>query len=297
MPQIFDMNSMYWYKVGAMVARAANYDASVADDGDEKIIIYFGPMLDKSTNTALQAAANSGYANENQSNKNEAAFFSTVTKNAISLANQMNAQGLQGCFPINMVMAIDGNMEFTYITNANEYVVLQPDGRTPIIPASFRPGINRVLSSLVVNSQSSTIYTNYIEGMGITKDTSIPPQKANNKSFISLPDIDEATSISAYGYLQSAGLIDQDGNVQPSVQLTTAKTITGICQLDDVRKGQIIRNKLFYLCFGSPSIFNSLSHDAGIIPVKNNPGAFLYTNSKETFLKQHRLFQQYRCMQ
>ncbi|MCE3226724.1 MAG: hypothetical protein K0S32_1275 [Bacteroidetes bacterium] len=281
-PSMFDQSWLYWNKVGAMKLDKSNYPTSLASRNDPgKITVYYGPLLNKN--------APHGSNKQTTGGPDFVSFMNTINE-ANSELDQLSFAGQNGVIPINQTIVINSQLEYTNIVDDNEFLILQNDFISSNGPSpSFTSVVSQLNNNLVFTNTGNSLSTNYLEGMGL--DAAPPflaPSIAVTGSFVNAAlNINSNLSGLIFQTLQSGavGILNQSGQVQPSLLATSTQTISTVCQGLTMQQAKFVRDTLFGFYYGSPYIFGQVASDnTAIIPVKNQPGWFIFQTDYESFL-------------
>jgi len=284
---IFNPDLLYWKKVALINLSKSNYSSDfVSVSEPEKLVVLYGPLLSQNIQTGNNPTTQGGVDFQN--------FVHTITDANLELVEMQNAKQ-DGRFPLIHSIVINTELEDSYIADQNEFLIFENNtvnvntgNATTNFSPTFTAAMAELNRSLALYPQSNPIVNNYTEAMGLGKVSVTPPTNATPTSFINAAlNIDSRISGLIYSTLQSNSvkLLDANGNVQPSITVTTAETITIVCQFSNNQQGKFVRNILFDLYFGTPYIFGEISTAPTlVIPVKNQPGWFIFQTAFESFL-------------
>jgi hypothetical protein len=281
-PDIFDREWLYWNKVALISVNKSNYTESAGGSNEtEKIVVYYGPLLNKNLPSGNNPATSGGPDFRD--------FVDTIDRANLTLSEMKNANQ-SGFFPLNPSIILNTNLDDSCLIDGNEFLILE-DNKSDAQNAypSFNASLEQLKSKLILNPENNSLAGNYREGMGLKNFPIILPNtSAVAGSFINPAlNIDSNLSTSIFGILQSPAveIIDSKGKVQSSIVTTSTQVLRTLCQNITLDQAKYVRDTLFDLFYGSAYIFAQIPPgNTSVIPIKNQPGWFILQTAYETFL-------------
>lgn len=281
----FDMESLYWQKVASVNVNTGNYkdkDLIPSDNTDEKVLVYYGPMMQANDRSASLTA---GSAPDKSTDESSVFDFKTIVNDSVSYYNQSLAAKSYGYLPVNNALVLNDELEADFLLEKSPFTFMINDTFSETSAPVFRTNIDAYGKSIFLSMQENTFFNNYQEGMGSPAGYVAKATNATADSFI-CNVIDSSLSSQIFQRLKqpSVSILDANGAVQSFVEQTTVLLIASTIQITNVQ-ARHVRNVLFELYNGSKIIFtNGKKDNTAIVPVKNQPGWSLLMSGKETFL-------------
>lgn len=274
--QFTDVHASCWKRVSVIKTQAENYVGDAQNPG-EKLIVYFGPLAnfdDLSIPPAvpnLSADTTSVYA------------FKKMLQDAYFNLEQMKNLNHDGYIPLCSHFVIDETSNQQIILNKNEYLVLANNTLSTFVIPSF--GLEISDRVLAISTDYSTIATNNSDGIESEFTGFVNgPQQVSSSSFVIYPYIDANLSSTILTNITA----NMPGVIVNSLVTTSALALTIpalAAKLNlSLNFAQLVQTRLFELYYGSKILFSNLSHNAGVVPVKNQPNTFILNNNGEAFL-------------
>jgi hypothetical protein len=272
-----DPKTLWWSRVAVLRVPAA----SLPSGGEvaEKLALYYGPLFDSSSYAARQ-----GSPPTISSDSPDALDFLDTISEAEFICAQLGGLNQRGKVPILPFLVLDSNLERSSLTFDNQYPLVAYDTRTTASPPTFRAGLNG--RSLVIQSDRRTLYSQYITGMSIEAIPidPVPGGALDRNDFVS--DIVPGAQSSQFFTILTgrSDLINPEGRVDvPATKLSTQLLATILNTSPTIARE--VRERLLTKFFGTPVLLSNIStRNAMVVPVRNQPGEFIFRNGDETFL-------------
>ncbi|KVK96224.1 neuraminidase-like domain-containing protein [Burkholderia ubonensis] len=269
-----------WNKVGCLRTPASAFPADPASS--EKLCIYFGPLIDKSSGDGTAAPDPTKYA----ANPAVAQFCAQIDQAAL-IRDQLNGCDLTGQTSLFPVTVIDATLQPSPLLFENQYLILKGDTPAADAAPAFIVGLNG--NSLVAASALNSLVDDYIEGMGVN----IPPFIASpntvvitEQSFVNdYVSTDQSQQFYTILTTPPNDIIDSDThtvkqvitNLTLPMLATTLQTTQGIARQ--------VREVLLDAYFSSLVLLSGVgSSSASVMPVSNQPGSFIVADGTQVFL-------------
>jgi len=272
-----------WGKLGCLrIPPAAFQDNS---GSEERLCVFFGPMLDRSAGDGTAPPTPASYAG----NTDVQTFAATIGQ-ATLVRNQMNGLGQSGKTPLLDMVVLDSMLQPAALAAENQYLILRADALSETSAPPFQMGLNG--SSLVVEHQINSLVQNYVTGTGLT----VPYVIAANTnpvtatSFVS--DYISATQASNFFNVLSAPgpsqVIDANGTVSAGITTivpSMLQAMLGGPSTLDIGTARQVREVLLGAYYGTPILLSQVgARNAAVMPVNNQPGSFMLSSDGECFL-------------
>lgn len=274
--QFTDTEASCWDRVSVIKVDPGNYVGG-QKSLDEKLVVYFGPLANSETLGSIPLTP------DDVTDSPSLYAFKEMLQQAYFNLDQMKFYNLSGYIPLCSHYVIDESLTDQIILRQNEFLTLRSNTLSPFAIPTFVSQINH--GSLAVVSDYETVASNNSNGIEDTYEGVVKgPQSVDNSSFIIYPYIDDTLSASIFSAIGTNMPEILNGGV--ITQAALGKTIADITTKLGVTNDQalLVQNRFFELYNGSLVLFSSVAHNAGVVPVKNQPNTFIFDNSDEAFL-------------
>lgn len=271
-----DTGASCWNRISVIRTGPENYVGGVKS-ADEKLIVYFGPLANFEDLNKIPVIPDP--VNDSTS----VYAFKNMLKEAYFNLEKMEYFNLKGYTPLLSYGIIDEILGDQIILRQNEFLVLANDTLSEYMTPNFAAYLSD--SSMAVTTIYSTVASNNSDG--IENNFGGPaagPQSVTETSFVVYPYIDSDQSASILANIKANMPEILNNNV--ITQAALDKTVSDISFKLNISENQarLVQNQFFALFYGSRVLFSNVAHNAQIVPVKNQPNAFVFDNGSETFL-------------
>ncbi len=248
--------------------------------GAERLCVFFGPLLDltsgdKNPNSPPDPSSFAGNADVQK--------FAARIDEASAILNQLQGLTLTGKASLLQTVVLDSMLEPVPLVSNNEYLIMRADALAETSAPAFQLGLNG--SSLVAESANNSLFQNYVAGLGWTIPYVVGAKApVTAQSFVS-DYVTQAQATTFFGGLTGSAVIDPNtGQVADWFKDRAPAMLAQLLSIP-IGTARWVREVLLSAYFGSPVLLSQVAAaNASVMPVNNQPGAFLLCNGGETFL-------------
>jgi hypothetical protein len=253
-------------------------------EATEKLCVYFGPIVNMIPITATGPPDPSTYAQ----NPEVQSFAQSIVQ-ADFVATQLQGLTQTGKTPLFQMIVLDSMLEPGLLTSDTQYLTLQDNNLAQTIAPSFQPGLNG--SSLVAQSSSNSLLENYITGLGVTIPFVTPQNSVVSANSFTSDYVSAAQSQQFFTTMTTApnNLIDASGHVSGTITALSVQMLQTVLNSSGVNisigVAWQVREAMLDAFFGTEVLMtNASAGNTQVMPVNNQPGAFILTSGAEDFL-------------
>jgi Tc toxin complex TcA C-terminal TcB-binding domain/Neuraminidase-like domain/Salmonella virulence plasmid 28.1kDa A protein len=268
-----------WGKVACLHIPPSAFAQGIA--GAERLCVFFGPLLDLATGTADAPPDPNLYAG----NTDVQDFVATIGQ-AYAVRNQLRGLKQPGKASLLDMVVLDSMLEPVPLVAENQYLILRGDTLAGTSAPSFQLGLNG--SSLVAESAGNSLFNNYVAGTGWTIPYLAPVNTTpvTAQSFVG-DYVTLAQATTYFGVLTSPvnQLIDPKTGLVSNIATTIPPAMLAQTLGVDIGTARWLREVMLSSYFGTPVLMSQVAAgSAALMPVNNQPGAFILVNGGEAFL-------------